>query len=400
MHKNLKYILSLFTGILVWAVQPVWAAGPPAPSAFSNPMIILMLVLMILLLLVIGILANILLGAADIKLKRKKATEKAKSVITGMLLLTFLLSGFSSIAQGTTTTQETAKTIAGMSATTFYVLAGVLFIELLIILGLLINIKFLLKVEKEKVAEAEATPEAVAEAKKNKLSWWDRFNLLKPVSEEASLDLGHEYDGIRELNNRLPPWWLYGFYFTILFAAVYLWRFHVSHTAPSSKEEYETAVAKAEARVQEYLKKKGDAVDENTVKYLSGTEDLAAGKAIFERPGFCSTCHGADGSGYVMGNPGVGPNLTDEYWINGGSIKNIFSTIKYGGRPNKGMQAWESQLSAKQMAQLASYIKNLSGTKPAKSKSPEPEAKPYKEEAAPAGQPVDSTAKNNAVTMK
>lgn len=400
MRKNLKYIFSLLSGILMWAAQPVWAAGPPAPSAFSNPMIILMLVLMLLLLLVIGILANILIGAADVKLKRKKAMEKAQSVVTGVIVVALLLSGFDSFAQGTPTSPAPVKTIAGMTATTFYILAGVLFIELLIILGLLINIKFLLKVEKEKVAEAVVAPEAVAEARKNKLSWWDRFNLLKPVSEEASLDLGHEYDGIRELNNRLPPWWLYGFYFTILFAAVYLWRFHVSHTAPSSKEEYETAVAKAEARVQEYLKKKGDAVDENTVKYLSGADDLAAGKAVFERPGFCNACHGTDGSGYVMGNPGVGPNLTDEYWINGGSIKNIFSTIKYGGRPNKGMQSWESQLSPKQMAQLASYIKSLSGTKPAKSKAPEPEAKPYKEEAAPAGQPADSTAKNNAVTMK
>ena len=399
MHKNFKYILSLFAGILLLAAQPVWAAGPPAPSPWSNPMIIMMIILMLLLLIVIAILANILIGTADVKLKRKKAMEKGQSVIAGVLVFILLLSGTGIFAQGTPDSPAPAKSIAGMSATTFYLMAGVIFIELLIIIGMLINIKFLLKTEKEKVSEPVATPEAIAEKKKNELSWWDRFNLLRPASEEADLDLGHDYDGIRELNNRLPPWWLYGFYFTILFAVVYLWRFHVSHTAPSSKEEYETAVAKAEARIQEYLKQKGEAVDENTVSYMKGADDLAAGKAIYDRPGFCNACHGTDGSGMVMGNPGVGPNLTDEYWINGGSIKNIFSTIKYGGRPNKGMQSWESQLSAKQMAQVASYIKSLGGTKPAKAKPAEPDAKPYKEEAAPATQPADSTAKTNAVTM-
>jgi cytochrome c oxidase cbb3-type subunit 3 len=399
MQKNSKYIVSLFAGILLLAVQPVWAAGPPAPSPWNNPIIIMMIILMFLLMIVIAILANILIGTADVKLKKKKAIEKGQSIITGLLVFIFLLSGSSLFAQETTNTPVPAKSIAGMSATTFYLMAGVIFIELLIIIGMLINIKFLLKTEKEKVFQPVATPEAIADKKKNELSWWDRFNLLRPASEEAGLDLGHDYDGIRELNNRLPPWWLYGFYITILFAAVYLWRFHVSHTAPSSKEEYERSVAKAEARIKEYLKQKGEAVDENTVSFMKGTDDLAAGKAIYDRPGFCNACHGSDGSGMVMGNPGVGPNLTDEYWINGGSIKNIFSTIKYGGRPNKGMQAWESQLSAKQMAQLASYVKSLGGTKPTKAKPAEPDAKLYKEETVPATQPADSSAKTNAVTM-
>jgi cytochrome c oxidase cbb3-type subunit III len=395
-QKNIKYILGLFSGLLLIALQPAWAAGPPAPSAFSNPMVIVMIILMVLLLIIIGILANILVGAADIKLKKKKAGQNTSGIASALLII-LLLSGANLFAQDATT-PPAAKSIAGMSTTTFYIMVAVLFIELLIIIGLLINIKFLLKSEKEKVVST-VSPEKVKEAKKSQLTWWDRFNKLKPVSEEADLDLGHEYDGIRELNNRLPPWWLYGFYLTILFAAVYLWRFHVSHTGPTSKEEYERSVAKAELRVQEYLKLKGENVNENTVTYLNNPADLEAGKAIFLRPGFCNTCHGADGSGLVGGNPGVGPNLTDEYWITNGSIKTIFSTIKYGGRPNKGMQSWESQLSGKQMAQLASFIKSLAASKPAKGKDPEPEAKPYKEEA-PAPQPADSTMKDNKVTMK
>ena len=394
MRKNLKYLLGLFSGIMLWAFQPVWAAGPPAPSPFSNPMIIMLVTLMLLLLIVIGILANILVGAADVRLKKKKALEKSQSVITGIVLFVLLFSGTGVIAQGTTpeTTTTAAKTIAGMSASTFYILTGVLFIELMIIIGLLINIKFLLKTEKEKFVTEAATPEQVAEIKKNKLSWWDRFNKLKPVSEEADLDLGHDYDGIRELDNRLPPWWLYGFYITIIFAGIYLWRYPVSHTAPSSKEEYERSVAKAEARIQEYMKKKGDAVDENTVKLLTGADDLAAGKAIFTDPSKCVACHGVEGGGNA-----IGPNLTDDYWIYGGNVKDLFKTIKYGAK--NGMKSWKDDLSPKQMAQVASYIKSLRGTKPANAKEPQGEL--YKEEeSAPAKPTADSTAnKNNSVTM-
>lgn len=145
-----------------------------------------------------------------------------------------------------------AKTIAGMPSSTFYILATVMFLELFIILALLINIKFLLKAEKDKITSETETEEEKA----NKLTWWDKFNALRPVTEESSLDLGHDYDGIRELNNRLPGWWLYGFYGCILFAGVYLYRFHVSHTAPSSIQEYEQSVVRAESQLKEFIKSK------------------------------------------------------------------------------------------------------------------------------------------------
>jgi cytochrome c oxidase cbb3-type subunit 3 len=269
----------------------------------------------------------------------------------------------------------------------------VLFIELATIITLLINIKLLLRKEKEKVVTAaEQVPVITAEEKANKLSWWDRFNKLRPVSQEAELDLGHDYDGIRELNNRLPPWWLYGFYATIVFAVIYLWRFQVAHTGPSSKQEYETSVAMAEIKIQEYLKKKGDAVDENTVTLLTSADDIAAGKAIFTDPSKCPTCHTAEGGGNT-----VGPNLTDDYWLYGGSIKNIFKTIKYG--TSKGMRSWKDDLSAKQMAQVASYVKSLKGTKPPNPK--EPQGEMYKEETAPVKPATDSTtADTKKVVMK
>ena len=383
MRNKLKHISGLIATLLVFTLQPAFAGGPPAPSIFSNPLAITFIALMILLLIIIGILANIVIGAAEVKLKTRKA-EKAGGTAAIMVMLMMLVSP-SLMAQNAEPVQKASKLIGGMDASTFYIMVTVLFIELATIIALLINIKFLLKKEQEKavtVAKVELAPEEKAK----KLSWWDKVNKLRPVSEEGELDLGHEYDGIRELNNRLPPWWLYGFYATIVFAVVYLWRFEVSHTGPSSKQEYEISVARAEIKIQEYLKKKGDLVDENTVTLLTGADDIAAGKALFMDPSKCPACHNADGGGNA-----VGPNLTDDYWVYGGGVKDIFKTIKYG--TSKGMRSWKDDLSAKQMAQLTSYIKTLKGTKPAAPKEPQGEL--YKEDAATSNPATDSTAIDN-----
>ncbi len=369
MRNKFKYIASFVITFLVLALQPAWAEGPPAPSIFNNALALSLLALMVLLLIVIGILGNILIGAADINAKKRKSENKS-GIITGLILLTLLFS------QGVFAQNETAKVIqktstemGGMPASTFYIMIAVLFIELIIILTLLINIKLLLKKETQKlVTEAEVAE--VEKQKANKLSWWAKINNLRPIKEEAELDLGHDYDGIRELDNKLPPWWLYGFYLTIIFAVVYLWRFQVSHTGPTGIQEYERSVAKAEINIQNYLKSKGESVDENTVTLLTDEADIAAGKAIFMDPSKCPACHNADGGGNA-----VGPNLTDDYWLYGGNVKDIFKTIKYG--TTKGMRSWKDDLSAKQIAQLVGYVKSLKGSKPANPKEPQGEL--YKE---------------------
>src|SRR6478735_2479518 len=110
---------------------------------------------------------------------------------------------------------------------------------------------------------------------------WAKMNNFKPVHEEINLELDHDYDGIRELDNRLPPWWLYGFYLTILFSAIYLWRFEVSHSAPNGIEEYQLAMQKAEVEKAAYLEKAASQVDENSVTYLSDALSIEAGKKIF-----------------------------------------------------------------------------------------------------------------------
>jgi len=261
---------------------------------------------------------------------------------------------------------------------------------------LLINIRVLLSSQKKALVVAEATELAVAA--KPKMNWWSWFNKLKPIEQEADLDLGHDYDGIRELNNRLPPWWLYGFYATIIIGAIYFWRYHISHTAPLSKEEYEIAVQKGEQQKNEYLKAKGEAIDENSIAML-GQADIEEGKKIFSNPVKCAMCHGADASGLVNGNPGVGPNLTDDYWIHGGDIKSVFKTIKYG-IDGKGMPEWKSSLTAKQMAQLASFVKSVRGTNPAKGKAPDGQL--YKEDISTQKPTADSITakKDNKVAVK
>lgn len=184
----------------------------------------------------------------------------------------------------------------------------------------------------------------------------------KPIEEEGELILDHNYDGIKELDNSLPPWWLYSFYASIVFAAVYLINFHVFGNNSQFDElaqEYEAA----KISIAEYKKTAKDLVDINTVILLTDSADLNSGKAIFEQN--CIACHMADGGG------GIGPNLTDNHWILGGGIKNVFNTITEGGRAGKGMISWKQNFKPSEIAQVASYVLSLEGTTPANPKAPE-----------------------------
>ena len=184
----------------------------------------------------------------------------------------------------------------------------------------------------------------------------------KTIEEEGEIILDHNYDGIKELDNNLPPWWLYGFYASIIFAAVYLLRYHV-FDGPSQIDELETELADARTAIEAYKKTAKNLVDINTVTQLTEATDLSAGKTIFETN--CVACHMADGGG------GIGPNLTDKHWILGGDIKSIFKTVSEGGRSGKGMIAWKQQLKPLEMAQVASYVLTFQGTTPANPKAPE-----------------------------
>ncbi|MBO6881321.1 MULTISPECIES: cbb3-type cytochrome c oxidase N-terminal domain-containing protein [Winogradskyella] len=186
----------------------------------------------------------------------------------------------------------------------------------------------------------------------------------KPIEEEGEIILDHNYDGIKELDNNLPPWWVYSFYLTIIFGFIYMARYHVFN-ADDQYDEYEIEYAEAERAIAEYKRTAKNLVDVNTVEILVDASDLNAGKKIFEER--CIACHKSDGGG------GIGPNLTDEYWILGGGIKNVFNTISEGGRDGKGMVPWKTELKPLEMAQVASYVLKFQGTSPAEPKEAEGE---------------------------
>lgn len=186
----------------------------------------------------------------------------------------------------------------------------------------------------------------------------------KAIEEEEEIILDHNYDGIKELDNSLPPWWLYLFYATILFGVVYLVRFHVVGD-DNQAMEYEREVAIAKAEINKFKATSKDLITAETVTLLTDEKSLKRGKAVFNLN--CASCHVQDGGG------SIGPNLTDEYWILGGGIKNVFTTISEGGRAGKGMIAWNKTLKADDIAKVASYVVAMQGTTPANPKAPEGE---------------------------
>lgn len=192
-----------------------------------------------------------------------------------------------------------------------------------------------------------------------KTSFWKRLNQALndslPVEREKEVLTDHEYDGIKELDNNLPPWWLYGFYLTIVFSVIYMFHYHVLGTGPSSEHEYQAELVAAEEAHQAYLAETGAVIDENTVVRIFDEELLGKAQVTFVEK--CAPCHTPSGGG------SVGPNLTDEYWIHGGSINNIFGVIKYGV-PEKGMIPWQGILTPEEMQSLSSYIMSLQGSNP------------------------------------
>lgn len=200
-------------------------------------------------------------------------------------------------------------------------------------------------------------------------SWVDR--LLKRMTrqvaleEEKNIDMNHDYDGIRELDNVLPPWWLWLFYGTIAWGVIYIVNMHVINVWQTQDVEYTMEMAQAKSDVEAYMATLTNTVDENTVAMTDDASVLAGGRDLFNT--YCTACHGADAAGSATS---VGPNLTDAYWIHGGGVKNIFKTIKYGV-PEKGMISWKSQLQPAELRALACYILSQEGKGSPTQKAPQ-----------------------------
>lgn len=173
---------------------------------------------------------------------------------------------------------------------------------------------------------------------------------------------GHSYDGIKEYDNPLPPWWLYLFILTIIWAVIYIYYFHVSDWGPSSAEEYELSLIPTD---EQLIAQKADIWSNFQIIAMKGQTELDEGQTIFKKN--CISCHRDDGGG------GIGPNLTDANWIHGGSFENIANVV-INGVPEKGMISWKPLLTPDQILKVSSYVhESLAGQNVMNGKAPQGE---------------------------
>lgn len=274
---------------------------------------------------------------------------KKSAAFFGMLLL-FSTSAFAQESE----TQ--IRAITGTELILYVLLFALLFTAILVVKLLVDAFSMLTRIQKEKNPEFES---------KTIFSnhWWRNFRGLGvALSDEKKILIdGHDYDGIQELDNRMPPWLQSLFVGTVIIAICYS-AYYFGGFGDFQLAELDKEIASAEIEKKAYMEKVGASMDENTVTLLKDDAEVGAGKAIFQEK--CTACHGPDGGG------SVGPNLTDNYWLHGGTINNLFKVIKYG-IPEKGMIAWEKQLSPGDIQKVASYVMSLKGTKPASPKEPQ-----------------------------
>lgn len=308
----------------------------------------------------------------DQEQESKKKNNGENHLISILLLLVTVT--FPSLTFGADVTKGSGPLTVDVTSQTLYI---ILAFDVLL-LGVIWYLKNLLQT----IVNIDKTEEELAAKKKAK----KKINLVRvltdavPVEDEASVATDHEYDGIRELDNNLPPWWKWGFYLSIVIGIIYLLNFHVFKTGDLQIETYNKEMVQAEKDIQAYLEAQAMNVDENSVTLMTNATDLSKGEKLFMD--YCKVCHGGAGEGLV------GPNLTDDYWLSGGKINHVFKTIKYGAE--RGMKSWKDELNPIEMQQVASFIKSLKGTNPFNPKEPEGEL--YIEEEIK--QPVDSISTN------
>lgn len=377
----IQYINKIIATIIIfYSCSLPAAAQVPSSSAMSGTQVFL-LTIAIILLIPIYIMGRAFM--ASVKMYHEKRKEKQTSAGGSLPVILMLISlSFFSVtgAQDATSIVETVAPPKPVDWGTVILFITIV-TELLVILYLsAASLRFI----KGNSEQDILSPETLANQQPALLNrLWMKVNKIKLVNDEEALDTGHNYDGIRELDNNIPAWFTAAFVISIIFSVAYFMRYHVFHSAPLQIEEYTLAMAEAEQEHAAYLEKNANAIDENNVQMLDA-DNIASGKILFSKN--CAVCHLEDGGG------NTGPNLADTYWLHGGSVSDIFKSIKYGW-PEKGMIPWKDNFSAKQLAQITSFVKSLQGTKPAISKEPQGEI--YVEETKPVadsamGTPPDS----------
>jgi cytochrome c oxidase cbb3-type subunit 3 len=343
--RNILLFLSLIAGGISFGHDAVTAV--PAPGAASdNSMLYLLEAGAAILLMAILLLGNVLVTLTRMAFEKRKAL----SVILLLFAVNVLFAQDAKPAAAAASEPSLHQMFSNID-----LVAGVTVVstELLVLMWMLFRIRallFELSGEKKKVWNFNFHMPHV----------FDNINASVAIEKEKDILLDHNYDGIRELDNSLPPWWKYSFYLSIIWAVCYLGYYYIGG-GPSSIDEYKAEVEQAAIDVEAYNKKNALNVDESHVE-LANVAGIAEGQDIFKTN--CAACHGNAGEGVV------GPNLTDNYWIHGGSLNELFKTVKYGW-PAKGMKSWEADLSAVQIKNVISYIHSIRGTNPPNAKAPQ-----------------------------
>ena len=357
-YKTVLTILAVFTAFAAMAQTTAPAAAPTVQSGY-NQLATLLVVMIVVLAFVIWGMGRVLTALGRQLVDKDKISKNVLSIV---LLAAFsLLSQVSFAQDAANKTVQEVPNYGGLTSTSYYFFLTVLGMEVFVILFLAFSIRRMYTELLPEVSKAVKPKSALA-------GWWSGldkkiFTKAVPVEKEADVMLDHDYDGIRELDNALPPWWKYGFYFTIGVAFIYLLNFHVLGNGLNPTQEYTAEMDKAKIEKEAYEATNKDRIDENHVP-LADAEGIKAGQALFQAN--CIACHLKDGGG------NVGPNLTDEYWLHKGSLNDVYHTIKYG-YADKGMQAWGNTFTEKQISFLASFVKSLKGTKPEVPKAPQGE---------------------------
>ena len=360
----IKKKILLATAFIAVAGNSIAQATTPATelpvAQGSNLMATLLVVCTIVLAFVIWGMGQALIAISKQVMEKNRTSGNLPGITLFICLALLSQTGFAQTAATVSTDAiATEPNYGGLSANNFYAFAGVMFIEIAAIFFLAFSIK---RVYMELIPEKIV----VKKSRKKVSEWWTEvdskfFTKAVTVEREADILLDHDYDGIKELDNSLPPWWKYGFIITIIFSFVYIGIFHVFGTGKNPTEEYTAEMETAKIEIAAFEANNKDKIDENNVP-MADAAGINKARILYEAN--CVACHLNDGGG------NVGPNLTDDYWIHKGSLNDIYNTLKIG-YPEKGMQAWNTKFSPKEMSQLASYVKSFRGTKPAAPKTPQ-----------------------------
>ncbi|WP_462250563.1 cbb3-type cytochrome c oxidase N-terminal domain-containing protein [Ferruginibacter sp.] len=359
-----KFALTAIFLLLLTVAMAQDKAAATATAGYNQLAILLIIMTVVLAFVIYGLGQVLLVLSRQMLDKNKKENKTAAALI--MVALLFISPACFATGDVATDAVKVLPNFGGLSATNFYMFVVVIAVEVIAILFLVFSIR---RVYAELLPQKEMVPGKISLLK----NWWvniDKkiFTKAVPVEKEADVMLDHNYDGIQELDNALPPWWKYGFIITIVIACVYLLNFHVLGTGKNPTEEYVAEMQSAKKEIEIFESKNKDKVDESKVP-MADAAGIAIGLQLFEAN--CVACHTKSGAG-SQEPVSVGPNLVDEYWIHKGSLNDIYTTIK-NGYPDKGMQAWNSKFNPKEISQLASYIKSIRGTKVPNAKLPQGE---------------------------